>query len=103
MINEVTKILENNNVYPELIESIHNMLVKFVREKRGCPSCCNYVSQKSPNNTTRCFEHDRNRKRLENNDQISIQIGKGLKVSSIRIEFDQEKPVRQNRSLLNSF
>lgn len=81
MINEITKNLECNNAPIAMIESIRNTLVRFEKNRRRFVSRYNPNLQRLPNNTTPDAEHGRNRKRLENNDQIVIQIPKGLTVS----------------------
>ena len=103
MINEVTEILKNNNLHSDLIESIRNTLVEHVKNERRCFSAGKSFAQKKLNNTTPDVVRDRNHKHRENNDQIVIQIPKGLTVSSIQIEFHPKTPEHPARSLMSMF
>jgi hypothetical protein len=103
LVDEVTEILECNNLSSELIESVRNRLAQYVKNGKYFASGGKFVSQKKPNSTILGVEHGHNHKYLENNDQIAIQIPKDQKVSSIRIEFHQEKPAHRHRRIIDSF
>jgi len=103
-LTEIIERLTRNDLSPDVIEIIHNMLVKSELNSNNLERCDSLSLQKEPGNSTLDAEHDRNHKSLENNDrQILIQIPKNLKVSSIQIQFEQEKVQHRVSSLASRF
>lgn len=100
IIDDVTRFLNSSHVQPDLIRKVRNMLVEDVHNEKHSFSRDNLSSQRLIDSTTPDSGHDRSHKSLENNAQIVIQIPKNQKISSIRIEFDQEYCERSELPLL---
>lgn len=102
--NSLIECLDGSNLPPHVIELIRKKLVLSELnndnlEHYNCSSL-----EKELENSTLGVEHDRNRKLHGSNDQqIVIQIPNNLKVASIHIQFEQEKPQYRANSLASRF
>jgi hypothetical protein len=100
----IIECLDCSNLPPHVIELIRKMLVQSELSNDNLERCDCPSLQKELENSILGAEHDRNRKPLESNgQQIVIQIPNNLKVASIQIQFEQEKPQYRANSLASRF
>lgn len=86
-----------NNLFHQQTASNHNIHEAIHKNEKCCSSClCNEKLQ-SKDKPIHDVKRDHNRTIPVNNDEIVIQIPKGLKISSIQIQFDSNNhpPVGQ--------